>query len=240
MKNVLLIDSGSGGINILRECVKVAPKCNYLLFCDAYNIPYGEKSKQELIEITKNNLNKIYKFFKFDIVVLACNTLTATVLDEMRLSFPNIIFIGTVPAIKPAILENEKKDILLIATEATIKNNKLIKKYEDSGITFLSLNKLAVLIDENLDDLEKIKSYLAENIDPKFKAIVLGCTHYKAVVPLIKELYPDIKIYYSVKKFARRLLSFVQEENFINYQVQIFCEKEDLLGKFWWYYNSIE
>lgn len=236
MKNVLLIDSGSGGINILRECVKVSPKCNYLLFCDAYNIPYGEKSKQELIEITKNNLNKIYKFFKFDIVVLACNTLTATVLDEMRLSFPNIIFIGTVPAIKPAILENEKKDILLIATEATIKNNKLIKKYENSGITFLSLNKLAVLIDENLDDLDNIKPYLKENIDKRFKAIVLGCTHYRAIIPQINELFPDMKVYDSANGVARRLLSFVQDDPPDNFQVQIFCEKIDMLGRFWWYY----
>lgn len=240
MKNVLLIDSGSGGINILKECVKVVPKCNYLLFCDAKNIPYGNKSKQELIEITENNLNKIYDFFKFDIVILACNTLTATVLDEMRLKFPNITFIGTVPAIKPAILENEGADILLIATEATIKNNKLINKYKDSGITFLPLNKLAVLIDENLDNINCIRSYLAENLNSKFKAIVLGCTHYKAVEPLLKDLFPNVKIYDSANGVARRLMSFVQEENFINYQVQIFCENENLIGKFWWYYYSLK
>ena len=90
MKNVLLIDSGSGGINILKECVKVAPRCNFLLFCDAYNIPYGNKTKQELVSITEKNLNKINHFFKFDIVILACNTLTATVLDEMRKKFPNL------------------------------------------------------------------------------------------------------------------------------------------------------
>lgn len=238
MKNVLLIDSGSGGINILKECVNVAPRCNFLLFCDAYNIPYGNKTKQELISITEKNLNKINHFFKFDIVILACNTLTATVLDEIRKKFPNIIFIGTVPAIKPAILENEEKDILLIATEATIKNNKLIKKYENSEITFLPLNDLAVLIDENLDNLDVIKPYLKENIDNGFKAIVLGCTHYRAIIPQIKELFPNMKIYDSANGVARRLLSFVQDEPLNNFQVQIFCEKVDMLGKFWWYYNT--
>ncbi len=238
MKNVLLIDSGSGGINILKECVNIAPRCNFLLFCDAYNIPYGNKTKQELISITEENLNMIYQFFKFDIVILACNTLTATVLDEMREKFPNIIFIGTVPAIKPAILENKEKDILLIATEATIKNNKLIKKYENSEITFLPLNDLAVLIDENLDNLDVIKPYLKENIDKRFKAIVLGCTHYRAIIPQIKELFPDMKVYDSANGVARRLLSFVQDEPPNNFQVQIFCEKVDMLGKFWWYYNA--
>lgn len=236
MKNVLLIDSGSGGINILKECVNVAPRCNFLLLCDAYNIPYGNKTKQELISITEENLNVIYKFFKFDIVILACNTLTATVLDEMREKFPNIIFIGTVPAIKPAILENEGKDILLIATETTIRNNKLIRKYENSGITFLPLNDLAVLIDENLDNLDNIKPYLKENIDKRFKAIVLGCTHYRAIIPQINELFPDMKVYDSANGVARRLLSFVQDDPPDNFQVQIFCEKVDMLGKFWWYY----
>ena len=236
MKNILLIDSGSGGINILKECVKVAPRCNFLLFCDAYNIPYGSKTKQELISITEKNLNKINQFFKFDIVILACNTLTATVLDEMRKKFPNIIFIGTVPAIKPAILENEEKDILLIATEATIKNNKLIKKYENSEITFLPLNDLAVLIDENLDNLDVIKPYLKEKIDKRFKAIVLGCTHYRAIIPQINELFPDMNVYDSANGVARRLLSFVQDDPSDNFQVQVFCEKIDMLGRFWWYY----
>ncbi len=238
MKNVLLIDSGSGGINILKECVEIAPRCNFLLFCDAYNIPYGNKTKQELVSITEKNLNKIYQFFKFDIVILACNTLTATVLDVMREKFPKTIFIGTVPAIKPAILENKEKDILLIATEATIKNNKLIKKYQNSEITFLSLNDLAVLIDENLDNLDVIKPYLKDNIDERFGAIVLGCTHYRAIIPQIIKLFPDMKIYDSANGVARRLLSFVQDEPVDNFQVQIFCEKVDMLGKLWWYYNA--
>ena len=127
MKNVLLIDSGSGGVNILKECVKICPYCNYLLFCDHKNLPYGAKSKKELVEITEKNLLKIGNFFKFDIVIFACNTLTATVIDEMREKFCDIDFIGTVPAIKPALTEFKERDILLIATKTTLENNKLIK-----------------------------------------------------------------------------------------------------------------
>lgn len=235
MKNVLLIDSGSGGVNILKECVKVCPYCNYLLYCDHENMPYGEKSKAELIEITEKNLQKIHSFFKFDIVIFACNTLTATVIDEMREKYKNITFIGTVPAIKPAVLEFEEKDILLIATKTTIKNNKLIGKYRNSEIRFKALSRLAPLIDEHLDELDLIYPYLKRQLSGDFKALVLGCTHYKAVEKIIKEIKPNVKIFDSANGVARRLLSFIQDRT-VNFQVQIYCENSELRAKFWWYF----
>ena len=235
MKNVLLIDSGSGGVNILKECVKVSPYCNYLLYCDHENMPYGEKSKAELIEITEKNLQKIRSFFKFDIVIFACNTLTATVIDEMREKYKNITFIGTVPAIKPALNEFEEKDILLIATKTTIKNNKLIGKYRDSEIRFKALSRLAPLIDEHLDELDLIYPYLKRQLSGDFKALVLGCTHYTAVEKIIKEIKPNVKIFDSANGVARRLLSFIQDRTF-GYQVQIYCENSELRAKFWWFY----
>ena len=235
MKNVLLIDSCSGGVNILKECVRVCPYSNYLLYCDHENLPYGEKSKSELLELTEKNLQKIHSFFKFDIVIFACNTLTATVIGEMREKYKNITFIGTVPAIKPALNEFEEKDILLIATKTTIKNNKLIGKYRDSEIKFKALSKLAPLIDEHLDELDLIYPYLKRQLSGDFKALVLGCTHYKAVEKIIKEIKPNVKIFDSANGVARRLLSFIQDRTF-GYQVQIYCENSELRAKFWWFY----
>lgn len=237
MKNVLLIDSGSGGVNILKECVKVCPYSNYLLYCDHENLPYGEKSKAELLELTEKNLQKIHSFFKFDIVIFACNTLTATVIGEMREKYKNITFIGTVPAIKPALNEFKEKDILLIATKTTIKNNKLIGKYRNSEIKFKALSRLAPLIDEHLDELDLIYPYLKRQLSGDFKALVLGCTHYKAVEKIIKEIKPNVKIFDSANGVARQLLHFIQGRTF-GYQVQIYCENSELRAKFWWYYNN--
>lgn len=237
MKNVLLIDSGSGGLNVLKECIKVVPKCNYLLFCDSKNLPYGTKSKEQLIDITKNNLLKIKKFFDFDIVILACNTLTATVIDEMREMFKGIVFIGTVPAIKPAILEFEGKDIIVLCTSATLKHNKLIQKYLNSQITFLPFDELAVEIDKNLDDLSVLDNLLKDKLKGEFKAIVLGCTHYKGVEENLNRIFPRSKIFDSSNGVARRLKSFVQEDTF-SFQVQIFCENVNDLEKFWWYFQN--
>ena len=235
MKNVLLIDSGSGGVNILKECVRVCPYCNYLLYCDHENLPYGKKSKAELLELTEKNLQKIHSFFKFDIVIFACNTLTATCIDEMRERYKDITFIGTVPAIKPALNEFEEKDILLIATKTTIKNNKLIGKYRDSKMKFKALNALATLIDEHLDELDMLCPYLKRQLSGNFKALVLGCTHYTAVNNLIKQIKPNIKVYDSANGVARHLLSFIQDRT-VNFQVQIYCENSELRAKFWWFY----
>ena len=111
MKKVLLIDSGLGGANILARCLKEVPCCDYLLFCDNKNLPYGNKSKQDLLKITIDNLEKIRSFFDFDIVIFACNTLTATVIEECREIYRDTVFIGTEPAILPALRKFEEKDV---------------------------------------------------------------------------------------------------------------------------------
>ena len=238
MKKVLLIDSGSGGVNILKECVKICPYADYLLFCDTKNLPYGSKSKEELIEITFKNLDEIYKFFPYEIVIFACNTITSTVIEEARAKYLNVIFIGTVPAIKPALLTYPPNEILLIATEATINNNKLISKYRDSGIKFLPLNSLAPLIDENLDNLQVLSDYVKQNITGNFKALVLGCTHYQALSNVFISNFKEVKIFDSANGVARRLLSFIKKGE--GYQVQIMCNDFFLRDKFLWYFFNGE
>lgn len=167
MKNVLLIDSGSGGVNILKECVRVCPYCNFLLFCDDKNLPYGSKSKEELQKITIQNLKNIKKFFDFEIVVLACNTLSCTCLERVRREFGDVTFVGTVPAVKPALENFEVKDVLVLATEATIKHNVLIRKNPD--LHTLALPWLASEIDAHLDELEVLKPRLVEEIEQFLK-----------------------------------------------------------------------
>lgn len=238
MKNVLLIDSGSGGINILKECIKIVPSCNYLMFCDNKNLPYGNKSKEELQKITLKNLNEIYSFFKFDIVILACNTLTCTCLELCRKSFPDKTFIGTVPAIKPALKDYESKDILVLATEVTIKHNVLINK--TPNLILKSMPTLASDIDNNLDELMLLKESLKSQLQGlKPKAVVLGCTHYIAVKDLINEVFENkVEFFDSANGVARRLKSFVSDEE-IAYQLQFMVtSSQEFLPRFWFYYNS--
>lgn len=238
MEKVLLIDSGSGGINILKECVKVAPYCDYLLYCDNKNLPYGNKTKEQLLQITFKNLENIYKFFKFKIVIFACNTLTCTCLQECRDKFKNIIFIGTVPAVKPALEKFDEKDILVLATKTTLEHNQLIKSHKN--LQTLYLPTLAKDIDKNLSNLNLLKPKLKKILlGYTAKAVVLGCTHYKAVEKQIKSILGNVQVFDSENGVARRLESFLLEKK-INYQVQIMLsgDGEGFLPILWDYYSK--
>lgn len=237
MKNVLILDSGSGGLNILLECVKQVPRCNYLLFCDDKNLPYGDKTKQELVSLTERNLKNIKRFFDFEIVVVGCNTLTCACVDECRKMWKDVIFIGTEPPLKPALEKYLPNEILVLATKFTSKNNHLL--LENSNVKTLAMIKLAGLIDENLDDLTKVENYLSDclkNYSPK--ALVLGCTHYGLICDEFKKLFKDVEIFDSKFGVAKRLKHFVGDVD-ENFQVQIMTSKSDeFRAKLLWKFQS--
>lgn len=235
MKNVLLIDSGSGGVNILNECLKVCPYANFLMFCDNKNLPYGSKSKEVLIEITLQNLREIRKFFNFEIVVFACNTLTSACIDACRAAFSEIEFVGTVPAIKVALEKYQENETVVLATGVTIMHNKLISKHPN--VRCKEMAELATLIDENLDNLSVLEDYLRaelEGVDAK--ALVLGCTHYVAVKEMLEQILPDVEIFDSANGVARRLKSLLGEPTG-EYAVKIVASKgDDMWAKLWNYF----
>ncbi len=237
MKNVLLIDSGSGGINILKECLRVCPNGNFLMFCDNKNLPYGSKSNDFLIDETLRNLKEIRKSFEFDVVVIACNTLTSACIDSCRESFADVEFVGTVPAIKVALGRYREDEIVVLGTEVTIKYNKLISKFPN--IRCKMMPDLATLIDEHLDDLSMIEGYLrAELGGLDAKALVLGCTHYVAVKDMIEEILPGVSVFDSANGVARRLKSILGEECG-GYSVKIVTsQNDDMWAKLWHYFVS--
>ena len=237
VKNVLLIDSGSGGVNVLVECVKLVPSCNFLLLCDNVHSPYGNKSREKLIEITKANLQMIEKFFKFEIVIFACNTLTATVIDFFRKEYPDVVFIGTEPAIAPALREFEEKDVLVMATPTTLASSKLISGL--SRVQLCPFENLAREIDLHLDSLSPVVEAVTDKLkDFSAKAVVLGCTHYVAIAQEISKALGGAKIFSGESGVARRLKSLVGGTE-TNFQVQIMTTKDDdLLAKILSYFRG--
>ena len=201
MKNILVLDSGVGGLNVLHECVKICPFFNYLYFGDQKNMPYGNKSKAYLKKHAICLLNDIKKFYDFDTVIVACNTLTSCAISEIRKTFKNITVIGTEPAIKPALSKYKPDEILIVATFATITQNKLIKKAKSLKVSIFPLNSLAKLIEESSD---QIVPYLKSKIAPSYKAIVLGCTHYEFIEKEICELF-NVECFSASKGVAKRL-----------------------------------
>ena len=121
--NIGFFDSGLGGLTIFKEAIANF-KANYIYLGDIKNAPYGIKSKEEVKEyIFKNIEHLITKGCK--IIVIACNTATSIAVKELREKYPDICFIGTEPAVKPAILLNANKKVLVMATSLTLKEEKL-------------------------------------------------------------------------------------------------------------------
>lgn len=191
-----VFDSGRGGMSILEELREVLPYEDYLYYGDSINNPYGEKNDEELMAIT----TKIVDYLKSNgckVIVIACNTATTRCMKKLREIYPELIFVGTVPAIKMAC-DNNFKNTLVMATPATIESertNELVRdnKRIDQNIYLVPCFGLAQAIEkDNINEVKRLlkeifKDYKDKNID----SIVLGCTHYPFIKNEILEEMPN-------------------------------------------------
>lgn len=220
-RKIGVFDSGIGGITVLKEIIKILPNEDYLYYCDSKNNPYGEKSDIELLEITNNIVNF---FIKKDvkIIVVACNTATTRCIKTLRKMYPNILFVGTEPAIKLAC-SNNYKNILVMATPSTMtskRTNELINLYkkDNQNIMLLACEWLANKIETNdkngmnilLDKL--LFNYKNKNID----CIVLGCTHYPYIKKDIKKRITNCEIIDGSKGVAKQVKKLLTSNNLLN------------------------
>ncbi len=116
---ILFFDSGMGGLSVFTEVRKLNPDCAYYYLFDHEVFPYGEKSEAFLVARVTTLLNKVSACLAPDLIVIACNTASTVVLDQIRPSFP-IPIVGVVPAIKPAGELSRKRKIALLATPGTV------------------------------------------------------------------------------------------------------------------------
>lgn len=189
MSNIVgVFDSGIGGLSVLRELEKILPNEDFYYYGDSLNNPYGEKSDEELFEITSGVVDYLVnKGCK--LIVIACNTATTRCMKYLREKYKDIIFVGTVPAIKVAC-DRDFKNTLVMATPATIESERTMELIRDNirkdqNIYLVACPGLANAIEDN--DQERIEEILKETFreykDKEIDSIVLGCTHY----PFIKE-----------------------------------------------------
>lgn len=240
MKKVAIIDSGSGGVNVLVSLIKECPSCNYLLLIDDKNLPYGEKSIEELQKIAVDLVNYVNSIFAPEIIVIGCNTLTSVAIDLLRKSFLKIYFIGSEPAIYPALKEFNRKEILILATDVTIENCTILYDYKEICYPPKGLPKI---IDDNLFERENIQSYLENMVDDipnckDIKGIVLGCTHFEGIKKELSAVFQNPSFFTTSEGIARRLKTICGEGN--AYQVQIMTTREDNSNvKFYSYFKSL-
>lgn len=213
--NIIVIDSGNGGRNVCNILEKKFPKENFIMFQDIKNAPYGNKTKKQLLKITINNIKNISKQYKFKIIIFACNTLSTTILPQIKKVFPNIIFLGITPNIKDAL--NFKGKTLVLSTTSTLKIGKIDSDYKNNkNIRFVGFSNLAKMIDDNLTDLNKLVPFLRKRLS-KFKNynnIVLGCTHFNLITEqLMCVLNKNVKFFDNINNLIENLSFLIKNHN---------------------------
>ena len=204
-------DSGVGGLTIWREVIKELPNENTVYLADSQNAPYGERSKEKIIELSIRNTEYLINQGA-KIIVVACNTATTQAISVLRQKF-RIPFIGIEPAIKPAAQQSKTKCIGVLATNGTIESehfNKAKDHYSNDVKVVTQVGEGLVTAIENggiqSEELIQILSqHLNELTQHPIDHLVLGCTHYPLLIPLIKELIGDkIKLVDPCKPVAKQ------------------------------------
>lgn len=222
-----IFDSGTGGLSVFKEIRKLLPEERYIYFSDNAHCPYGEKSREYIIErsreITRFLLDK-----GCDIIVVACNTATAAAIAVLREEFP-VRFIGMEPAVKPAVKSTRTGVVGVLATAGTLKADKYlntrekfsegVKITEHVGQGFVELVEKGCLTGREAEDV--VRASLKPLLDEGADRIVLGCTHYPflwdTIAKIASELYPErgIEIIDPAPAVARHLLETMKTEGLI-------------------------
>lgn len=229
MRVIGFFDSGVGGTSIWREVNRILPGESTLYIADSKNAPYGNKTKEEIVHLCEKNteflLNKNSK-----IIVVACNTATTNAITHLRAKY-KVPFIGIEPAIKPAALRSQTKSIGILATRGTLSStlfHTTLQRYvKENGISIVEQvgDGIVELIEDGKMNTPQMKQLLIPYIQnltrQKIDYLVLGCTHYPYLKPLITTLLTeDITLIDSGMAVAQRVQSVLEEEKILNTNTQ--------------------
>ena len=189
---IAVFDSGLGGISVLRELVRQMPNERFLYFGDSVNAPYGSRPLEEIRELTLMHAKRLLGEAKA--LVIACNTATSAAAQELRQMYPERIIVGIEPALKPAISHCAGGNIVVMATETTLRERKfeeLMQLYaQDAHIVKCPCPELVEFVERGelcgraLEDA--IRNRLSDCM--KIDAVVLGCTHFPFVKDAVRRV----------------------------------------------------
>ena len=210
---ICFFDSGIGGSTILKEVIRLLPDECYIYYADSINNPYGEKTKESLFVIVDNVVQKLLKYDP-KIIVCACNTATAMVLEGIRKKYPNITFVGTEPAVKVVYDNYRDKKSIVLTTKGTGESEKFLElyhKYETDNCILVPAPELANLIENNKDTSFYLSNLLKDYIGTEI--VVLGCTHFPLVKEEIKNVLGNVLFVDGSIGIANRVNSLIKKNN---------------------------
>lgn len=215
-----IFDSGSGGMSVLKEILRVLPGERYIYYADNANCPYGEKSTEFITQRSKAITEELLSSGA-QIIVIACNTATAAAIKTLREDWREVPFIGMEPAVKPATKESKTGVIGILATKSTLGAEKYrltrdrfageMKVIEQPGEGFVELVENGQLEGEQTE--KTVRRSLSPLLESGADTIVLGCTHYPFLLPVLQRNAGDgVKFIDPAPAVARRLVNVLKDK----------------------------
>ena len=212
MAKIGIMDSGVGGLSVLREMLRRLPGEDYIYYADNAWCPYGDKSPEFIIERCRS-ITELMLSRGADAMVLACNTATAAAIASLRAEY-DIPFVGMEPAIKPAVQSTRSGVVGVLATAGTLKGSKYlgtrdrysgnVKVVEHVGRGFVELVESGTLSGERAEEV--VRASLQPLLDQGADTIVLGCTHYPFLLPVMQKVAgPSVRFIDPAPAVARHL-----------------------------------
>ncbi len=195
-----LFDSGVGGLSVLRAMVQDGINDDFIYFGDTKNVPYGTKSKEQILSYTR----EIMEFFvqnKVDCAVMACNTSSALVYEELCAEFSDKIKIFPLIQSVAPFFKDEKETIGIMATSATVKSfayTREIKKLNKNvEVIELECQDFVRIVEDRLYNdasaVEYIKKKAEHLKNAGCKKVILGCTHFPYLAPILSKFAPAVE-----------------------------------------------
>lgn len=190
-----VFDSGLGGLSVLAAIARALPQSDLVYFADSAHVPYGAKSDAFICRRVLA-IGRYLAAMHCDVIVVACNTATAAALSALREQHPDIPIVGVEPGVKPAAAASKTRRIAVLATESTIRSQRLarlVRDYADSlQVHIVPCPGWATRVERlHLDDPEfaaEIAAKILPLLDLGVDQLVLGCTHYSFLAPILQPL----------------------------------------------------
>ncbi|MCD8510306.1 MAG: glutamate racemase [Bacillus sp. (in: Bacteria)] len=218
-----VIDSGVGGLTVVSELIRQLPKEEIIYIGDTARCPYGPRTVEEVKTFTWEMIDYLL-FHDIKMLVIACNTATAVVLDEakQRLTIPviGVIHPGAIAALKAT----RNDHVGVIGTEGTIKSGAYFRELTminpNVKVESLACPKLVPLVEQGLLSGQDSKRTVAESLSPilttSIDSLILGCTHYPLLAPIIKEIAGDtVEIICSGDETAREVSALLYHQELL-------------------------
>lgn len=216
-KPIGVFDSGVGGLSVLLELKRLLPNEDFIFLADQKYVPYGEKSKEELIARVYKITDYFLKYHDTKMMIVACNTATCNAIEELRERY-SLPIVGTVPAIKLAAKKTKSGTVAVISTPSTSKSEavaKIIKDHcQDINVLNIGCKNLENAVETGKLDSANVNylllKYLKKIKNSNTDYLVLGCTHYPFLKKAIQKIVGSkVKLLDSGKAIARRAKSLL-------------------------------